>query len=75
MIERDGLRLTEGAADLAGFPWPLDPEGEEARAWLEPMVRWGTEIFVRNAPTDLRLLRVGESVLPVTAEEPYADRS
>ena len=75
MIERDGLRLTEGAADLAGFPWPLDPEGKEARAWLEPMVRWGTEIFVRNAPTDLRLLRVGESVLPVTVEEPDADRS
>ena len=75
MIEDDGMSLTEGAGDLAGFPWPDGTMWEEARAWLEPMVREGTTVFVKNAPTDLRLLRVGEAVLPVTVDEPGPGRS
>lgn len=75
MIEFEGMSLTEGAGDLAVFSWPEDAVWQEARAWLEPMVREGTAVFVKNAPTDLRLLRVGDAVLPVTVEEPGPGRS
>ena len=75
MIEQDGMSLTEGPGDLAGFPWPEAALWQEARAWLEPMVREGTTVFIKNAPTDLRLLRVGDAVLPVTVEEPGPGRS
>lgn len=75
MICQDGLWLTEGAADLETFPWPEGAAWSEARAWLEPMVREGPEIFVRNARTTLHLLRAGEAVLPVTVDDPGPERS
>jgi len=75
MICQDGFWLTEGPADLAAFPWPEGVVWQEARAWLEPMVRQGTEVFVRNAPAELHLLRAGNAVLPVTVEHPGPDRS
>ena len=75
MIECDGLSLTEGPSDLPSFPWPDGRAGQEARLWLEPMIREGTATFVKNAPTDLRLLRAGDAVLPVTVEEPGEGRS
>ena len=75
MIQSNGMSLTEAADDLSRFPWPEGDSWEKARAWLEPMVRDGTPAFVRNAPTDLRLLRVAEAVLPVTVDEPGEGRS
>ena len=75
MIQSNGMSLTEGPDDLLEFPWPEGDVWDKARAWLEPMVREGTEAFVRNAPTDLRLLRVGDVVLPVTVDDPGQGRS
>ncbi|MDB6072157.1 MAG: hypothetical protein JWL81_3328, partial [Verrucomicrobiales bacterium] len=75
MICQSGLILTETAGDAAGFPWVDDAVGRETRSWLEPMVSAGPEQWVANAPTDLRLLRVGELVLPVSVDTDDAGRS
>jgi hypothetical protein len=51
----------------ADIPWPDTPDGAYARAYLASMLQHGTQHFVENANTKLRLMLIDEQiVLPLT---------
>lgn len=59
-----------GAADVEHIPWPDTVDGDEARRWLTPLLRDGPTRYIRNADTNVYVLRVDNKVmLPVTAGE------
>lgn len=51
------------------IPWPDTEDGRYARAYLEPMLREGSRHFVRNVETELLVVRIGETVLPITVND------
>ena len=55
------------AAEVETIPWPATPAGDEARRYLTPLLRDGPTRYVRNADTQLYVLRVGDVSLPATA--------
>ncbi len=55
------------AASAALIPWPATTDGDEARRYLTPFLRDGPQHYIRNADTQVYVLRVGDVALPVTA--------
>ncbi len=55
------------AAEAERLPWPATPDGDEARRYLTPFLRDGAARYIRNADTQVYVLRVGDVALPVTA--------
>lgn len=56
-----------GAAEVESIPWPDTADGDEARRYLTPFLRDGPTRYIRNADTNVYVLRVGDVALPVTA--------
>ncbi len=56
-------------ASLGRIDWPKTEEGRYARAYLEPLLREGSERYVNNIATTLLLARIDELVLPLTVNE------
>ena len=55
---------------LAAIPWPATPDGDYARRVLEPLVREGTLPFIANVDAEVRVLVVGDVVVPVVINAP-----
>lgn len=49
--------------------WPSTAEGEMAKQFLLPLMKEGIEPYVRNVKTDLKALKVGDHILPITINE------
>jgi hypothetical protein len=57
------------AAEVDAIAWPSTADGDEARRYMTPFLRDGPTRYIRNADTQVFVLRVGDVVLPVTAGE------
>ncbi|NGX61270.1 MAG: hypothetical protein K940chlam9_00753 [Chlamydiae bacterium] len=55
--------------------WPETEEGEFAKKYLTPLIERGTEKFIENAKTDLRILAFDDQVIPITINETDYDNS
>lgn len=61
--------------ELERIDWPDTEDGRYARAYLVPLMREGTETFIRNARTALYVARIDDGVLPVTVNEEEYENS
>jgi hypothetical protein len=57
------------ASNFGALDWPSTPDGDYARRYLLPFIENGPETYIANAHAQVRVLRVGEVVLPVTLAE------
>jgi hypothetical protein len=55
-----------GRDQLTAIPWPDNAAGLYARHYLHPLLENGIRPYLANVQTDLRVLIVGEVVLPLT---------
>lgn len=54
---------------LAQIDWPDTEDGRYARAYLEPLMRDGTEPYIRNAKTTVLIARIENGLLPLTVND------
>lgn len=63
------------AKNLGDCLWPQTSEGQYARAFLSPLIQRGVANYIENVQTDLRVLIVGDTVLPITINEAEYENS
>ncbi|MFC5702355.1 GNAT family N-acetyltransferase [Cohnella faecalis] len=56
-------------ANLERIDWPDSVDGRYARAYLEPLVREGTDRYIRNVRTTMLLMRIDDLILPITVND------
>lgn len=61
--------------NLSTLSWPASEDGDYARRYLSPFMQHGPRTYIRNAYTTLQLLRVGDTLLPITLNAYHADNS
>jgi len=62
-------------SNLERIDWPDTEDGRYAKAYLEPLLREGTDRFMRNVRTRMLVLRTEDLVLPVTVNDDDYDNS
>lgn len=70
----DEIMLYE-ADNIADCPWPQTVEGQYAKSVLMPFIEKKVSHYIENIKTDLRVLILGELVLPITINEKEYDNS
>ena len=63
------------ATNITALDWPTTPDGDYARRYLLPFIQHGPQTYVANVHTDLQVLRVGDTLLPVTPTDYHPDNS
>ncbi len=67
----DALKIYDRAT-IDALPWPATPDGAYARRVLEPLVRHGPQHFIDNVQAEMRVLLVGNTVLPLVIADGMA---
>lgn len=57
-------------AALTEVPWPATPDGDYARRVLHPLIEHGPQHFIDNVRAEVRVLVIGDTVLPLVINEP-----
>jgi hypothetical protein len=55
--------------------WPDTADGRYARAYLEPLLREGTQPYIRNVDTTVLVAQIDQTLLPLTVNESEYDNS
>lgn len=63
------------AANIAALDWPTTPDGDYARRYLLPFIQHGPQTYIANVHTRLQVLRVGDTLLPITPTDYHPDNS
>ena len=61
--------------NLSTLNWPASEDGDYARRYLVSFIQHGPQTYIRNVRTRLRVLRVGDTLLPITLNEHHPDNS
>ncbi len=62
-------------ANLGALDWPATTDGDYARRYLVPFMEHGPRAYIANAHTELQVLRVGATLLPITPTRFHPDNS
>lgn len=57
-------------ATLAQVPWPATSDGNYARRVLGPLIEHGPQYFIDNVHAEMRVLVIGDTVLPLVISQP-----
>ncbi len=63
------------SGDVHRIPWPETDDGRFARAYLEPILRHGTESVAANVKAQMGVVIVGEHVIPFSVSSEAPDQS
>ncbi len=61
--------------NLDACPWPQTPDGQYAQKFLTPLIQRGVSKYIENVQTDMRVLVMGDLVLPITINEAEYENS
>ena len=61
--------------NLSTLSWPASEDGDYARRYLAPFMQHGPQAYIQNAHTTLQVLRVGDTLLPLTLNTYHPDNS
>ena len=57
------------ASTIGALDWPATPDGDYARRCLLPFMEAGPLTYIANAHAELQVLKLGETLLPITLSD------
>lgn len=63
------------ASNVDSLHWPDTEEGELAKHYLFPLIKEGTECYIKNAKTRLYILTLDNLIIPITVNEEEYENS
>jgi hypothetical protein len=61
--------------NIDGIVWPNNEEGAYAKKFLLPLLKNGVHHYIDNIRTELKILKIGETILPITINDAQYENS